>query len=58
MGIENLHILWEPDPVNDRHLRELQALEQHRLNLIEDHRRGEHPWGTMRRDCPLCQIGR
>lgn len=26
--------------------------------LINAHRRGEHPWGSMRRDCPLCQLGK
>jgi hypothetical protein len=24
---------------------------------VEEHRRGEHPWGSMRRDCPLCVRG-
>ena len=25
---------------------------------IHEHRAGLHPWGAMRRDCPLCQQGR
>lgn len=26
--------------------------------LVLAHRRGEHPWGSMRRECPLCQRGK
>jgi hypothetical protein len=27
---------------------------QHYAVLMAAHRRGEHPYGAMRRDCPLC----
>lgn len=53
--IHNIHILIQPDvdisPVV-RAQEELQAI------LIEAHRRGEHPYGSMRRECPLCQLGK
>lgn len=54
MGIVNIHILTEPDDSNRlvRQAEELAALR------IAEHRRGEHPYGSMRRDCPLCQSGK
>jgi hypothetical protein len=49
--IHNIHILINPEPN-----REAQVLAAHQQLLIEAHRRGEHPWGSMRQDCPLCQV--
>lgn len=51
MGIINIHILTEPD-TNRQALQAQAALEAQR---IAEHRQGLHPWGSMRRDCPLCQ---
>jgi hypothetical protein len=49
MGIRNIHILMPDDA---RRLAQVQAA---RLEfLIAEHREGKHPWGSMRRDCPLC----
>jgi hypothetical protein len=53
MGIDNIHILIEPDPIGDR-IQQIQAAQME--ELAAEHRRGQHPWGSMRRDCPLCQI--
>ena len=51
MGIQNIHILIN-DPVAMVPLTVSQAaLAQER---IAEHRQGQHPWGSMRRDCPLC----
>lgn len=33
----------------------LGALELHLRALAEAHRRGEHTYGNMRRECPLCR---
>lgn len=52
MGIQNIHFLINPEPPRDIHLQ-VQAAKQ---VLINAHRRGEHPWGSMRRDCLLCQL--
>lgn len=55
MGIENLHILIEPDVVmqySPKPVTQVQALMQ---ALVYAHRRGEHPVGRMVRECPLCQ---
>lgn len=51
--IHNLHILINPEP--NHQVRALEVLQKLR---IDEHRRGEHPWGEMRRDCPLCQLGK
>lgn len=52
MGINNIHILSEPDDTSHRLAQQTkEALEAKR---IAEHHRGEHPWGSMRRDCPLC----
>lgn len=51
--IHNIHILIDPEP--NRELLALQALQE---TLIAAHRRGEHPWGSMRRECPLCQLNK
>lgn len=50
MGIINIHILMSDD--NGRAAQVQAALEAKR---IAEHRQGLHPWGSMRRDCPLCQ---
>lgn len=52
MGIENIHILISPD-IEDRYSTQIMATYQRELILA--HRRGEHPYGSMRRECPLCQ---
>lgn len=54
MGIINVHILIEPE-MNQSARKMQEMLEAKRL---AEHRRGEHPWGEMRRDCPLCVTGR
>lgn len=53
--IHNINILIHPDVTVDRPLHIRASLEE---MLVEAHRRGEHPYGEMRRDCPLCQMGR
>lgn len=51
MGIINIHILNEPVEMN--HMAR-KAQEMQEIKRIAEHRRGEHPYGSMRRDCPLC----
>lgn len=51
--IHNIHFLTDPD-MPDNSVLIIQA-ERDRL-LIEEHRRGNHPWGSMRPDCPLCKL--
>jgi DNA-binding helix-hairpin-helix protein with protein kinase domain len=51
MGIDNIHILINPEPIQ----QQTQALAALQQALIEEHRQGEHPWGRMIRECPLCQ---
>lgn len=41
-------------PVVEQPERLTHALEEVR---IAEHRRGEHPYGSMRRDCPMCVYG-
>lgn len=53
--IHNIHILINPDTRPDPVLQAQAALQQ---LLVDAHRRGEHPWGEMRRECPLCQLGK
>lgn len=53
MGINNIHILINDD--NDEALRAQQVQVMRAEYLTEAHRRGEHPWGSKRRNCPLCQ---
>jgi hypothetical protein len=55
MGIENIHILIEPDVAvqySPTPVTQAQSLAQ---ALVYAHRRGEHPVGQMVRACPLCQ---
>lgn len=54
MGIRNIHILTEPK-VNVLIDQARAALE---AKLIREHRSGLHPYGSMRRECPLCQTNR
>lgn len=52
MGIQNIHILTDPDPPRET---QVQVAHAHQKTLVNAHRRGEHTYGNMRRDCPLCQ---
>lgn len=52
--IHNIHILIEADETN---LSTQVRMAQEQI-LIDAHRRGEHSWGSMKRLCPLCQLGR
>lgn len=55
MGINNIHVLIEPDlEYRDQRMLELQVRAAREEELTRAHRRGEHPWGRMRRECPLC----
>lgn len=59
MGIQNIHILIDPEPnLYQAQARQRQIQMAQEQLLIEAHRRGEHPWGEKRRACPLCQIGK
>lgn len=51
--IHNIHILIN-EPVD----LATQARAAQEQLLVDAHRRGEHPWGSKRRDCPLCQLGK
>lgn len=55
MGIHNINILTDPDDDLGRIRQAQEALEAER---IAEHQRGEHPWGSMRRDCPYCVSGK
>jgi hypothetical protein len=55
MGINDIHILVE-DPYNAMALHQAQVAHEEKLKA--DHRNGLHPYGSMRRDCPLCQAGK
>lgn len=57
MGINNINYLIEPD-LEYNHARQLELQSRMMGALIEAHKRGEHPWGEKRRDCPLCQEGK
>lgn len=56
VGITNIHILFDQDSDGDRRAR--LAYEQLMKERIAEHRNGEHPWGSMRKDCPLCRLGK
>jgi hypothetical protein len=51
MAIVNIHHLTEKGVVNLAQ-RAQAALQE---KLIYEHRRGQHTYGNMRRECPLCQ---
>jgi hypothetical protein len=55
MGIKNINILTEIKWA-DTTQRLIQATRKE--DLIIDHHKGKHPWGSMRRDCSLCQAGK
>jgi hypothetical protein len=54
MAIVNIHIINEP--VVSPAIRQAQELTQ--AVLVKEHYQGKHPYGSMRRDCPLCQSGK
>lgn len=55
MGITNIHILTGRDEPRAR----TDLILNHVVELrIKEHQRGDHTWGNMRRDCPLCQEGK
>jgi hypothetical protein len=59
MGIDNIHILiHEPQvhPQMNHAARQVQEIREARL--IIEHREGQHTYGMMRRDCPLCVSGK
>lgn len=51
MGIQNIRILTQAQI----HHQALQAQAALQAKLMQEHRRGMHPYGSMRRECPLCQ---
>lgn len=51
MGIVNIHMLTEVRVVNMA--QRAQAVLQEKL--MTDHRKGQHTYGNMRRECPLCR---
>lgn len=51
MGIVNIHILTQSRQDNMAVNAQIALQEK----LMADHRRGEHTYGNMRRECPLCQ---
>lgn len=38
--------------------RQFEQMMIHLEKLVAAHKRGEHPYGSMRRDCPLCSEGK
>jgi hypothetical protein len=54
--IHNIHILTEPVSESIERANQVRAVQEQLL--IEAHRRGEHPLGSMRRECPLCQLNK
>jgi hypothetical protein len=55
MGINNIHILMNDDAARIDVQNAQRRMEAHIQSLVDAHRRGMHPYGSMRRDCPLCQ---
>jgi len=51
MGIQNIHHLTKAQT----HHMALQAQAALQEKLMKEHRQGMHPYGSMRRECPLCQ---
>lgn len=54
MGIRNIHILTEAQI----HHQALQAQAALQEKLMKEHRQGMHPYGSMRRECPMCQAAK
>lgn len=55
MGIQNIQILINPHGPIIKIDQARQVAEAHFQALVDAHCRGEHPYGSMRRDCLLCQ---
>jgi hypothetical protein len=55
VGIINIHILHEPVEMNHSARKVREYTEAKR---IVEHQTGKHPWGSKRRDCPLCLAGK
>lgn len=53
MGIIDIQIL--KDPFDDRGDTQHKAQLALQEKLVAQHRQGLHPYGEMRRECPLCQ---
>lgn len=56
MGIKDIHLLINTDTEVSIVPRAVMQ-EALQAQLVRDHRRGKHPWGLKRRQCPLCQKG-
>lgn len=50
--IHNIHIIHTNTAIEYQHQVERDA------KLIKAHRRGQHKYGNMRRECPLCQLNK
>lgn len=55
MAILGLDILIHDRPVG---LSPEEQIAIYQQQLVEKHRRGEHPYGFMDRNCPLCQLSK
>lgn len=51
MGIVNIHILTQSRQDN----MAVNAAIVLQEKLMAEHRKGQHTYGNMRRECPLCQ---
>lgn len=58
MGIININYLYDEDWPRPGSSLQLQAQALLEERLMLDHRQGKHPYGSMRRECPLCQAGK
>jgi hypothetical protein len=56
MGIININYINEEWPKPTSLQIQAQAALEEKLML--DHRKGKHPYGSMRRECPLCQAAK
>lgn len=45
-----IHTFPSQENANIQYLQAKAYIEE----LVQAHHRGEHPYGSMRRDCPLC----
>lgn len=54
MGIRDIQFLHEVERVSAEIRREQAEREE---TLMAEHRKGLHPFGRMRRECPLCLAG-
>jgi hypothetical protein len=54
VGIHNIHFLNEPHDLHAaRKVKEFTEAKR-----VLEHRAGRHPFGSKRRDCPLCVSGK